>query len=96
MKVITTLNGHVLIRPRKTAAPAGIDIPDSVDKEKATLGEVVIGNYVKATFRDDQDFRYLDDGKIVLFRALAPLPVKHDGEECLLVNGEDIYAVIQE
>lgn len=89
MKIITTLNGHVLIRPKKTDAPSGIDIPDSVDQERPTMGEVVAGGR-------DKDGRAISEGQTVLFSTLHPRKVTHDGEECLIVPGEDIYAVIEE
>lgn len=98
MRIIQPLNGYILIRPRKTATPAGIDIPDSVDKEKATVGTVVIGGNVFGFNAQGSNFNQIvgvSVGDTVLFSAIAPRKVEHEGEECLLVNGEDIYAVIE-
>lgn len=98
MKVLTPLNGHVLVRPRKPApAPAGIAIPDSVDKERETVGEIMIGNYI---MKSDAGKTYVPviqvkEGDTVLFSSLHPRKVMHDGEECLLIHGEDILAVIE-
>jgi len=94
MKVITPLNGYLLIRPRPTERLAGIEIPDSVDKEKATVGTVVVTNNVKLS--QYIDWYKPEVGATVLFAALAPRKVEHEGEECLLVSCEDIYAIIQE
>lgn len=92
MQILTTLNGHVLVRPRKAAsALTGIEIPDSVDKEAPTVGEVLINNPIKF-----DGSPVIGIGTHVLFHALSPKKVVHDGEECLLVNVEDIYAIVQE
>lgn len=100
MRITQPLNGHVLIRPRKSApAPAGIDIPESVDKEVTTMGEVVVGNDIheRAAHPDVRitDLYRLGAGQIVLFSSLSPRKVEHDGEECLLIHGEDVLAVIE-
>lgn len=99
MKVKTTLNGHVLIRPRAADPVAGIEIPDSVDKETPTIGEVIIGNDVRVSTVDSRDsireLYRIAVGAIVLFSAFKPRKVTHDGEELLLVNGEDIYAILE-
>ncbi len=99
MKITTVLNGHLLIRPRAAADVAGIVIPDSVDKEKATIGEVVVGNEVKTnglTKQYGNETVKIEKGEVVLFNAFAPRKITHDGVDCLLVNGEDIYAIIEE
>jgi co-chaperonin GroES (HSP10) len=102
MKLKTVLNGHVLLRPRAKEAVAGIEIPDTVDKERPTIGEVILGNPVKAWEQPPRvdvgpnGLFILNPGDIVLFNAFAPRKFIHDGEECLLVNGEDIYGVIEE
>lgn len=102
MNIIQPLNGHVLIRPRATAAPAGIEIPDSVDKEKPTVGEVLITADLPLHLNGRETEHFVDKrvllaaGAVVIFNAFAPRKVEHDGEECLLVSAEDIYAVIQE
>lgn len=90
MKVSQVLNGHVLVRPKTADAVAGIAIPDSVDKERPTMGTVVIGT----TISDGE--HGLATGATVLFHSLSPRKVIHDGEECLLIHGEDIYAVTEE
>ena len=85
MKILQTLNGKVLVKPIvEEKRVDGIDIPDSVDKEKSNKGLVLVG---------------LDDIKkdsLVLYRTLTPMETVHDGEDCLLIDGEDIYAVIEE
>lgn len=96
MKVLQVLNGHVLLRPRVAKTVAGIAIPDSVDKERPTVGEVVSGNTVKVGTTENGTICKLNESDIVLFNAFSPRKVEAEGEELLLVNGEDIYAVIQE
>jgi co-chaperonin GroES (HSP10) len=101
MKITQVLNGHVLIRPRVAKQIAGIEIPDSVDKERATTGEVVIGNTVgiSGTFANAQMSSLLYQigaGDIVIFNSLSPRKIVHENEDCLLIPSEDIYAVIQE
>ncbi len=87
MKVISTLNEFVLIRPRDTAQKvSGIEIPESVDKEMPTMGEVVLS----------PDARSPKESDLVIFSAFKPVKVMHGGEELLLVNREDIYAILGE
>ncbi len=105
MKVTQPLNGYLLIKPKPTAeAIPGIEIPDSVDKEKATVGTIVLSNYIKKSCIADTSVKpntnimvwlMPDVGSTVIFNAFAPRKVTHEGEECLLVQCEDIYAVIE-
>lgn len=72
---------------------SGIVLADS-SKEKPQKGEVLavgegkIQNGVKLTPQ-------LKVGQIVLFKKYGPTEVKHEGAELLLLDEEDVYAIIE-
>lgn len=83
MRVEQTLNGYLLVRPRAAAEVEGIEIPDVVDKEAPTIGEVVVGT------------EKIEAGSIILFYGLSYRKAQHDGEELLLVHSDDVYAILE-
>lgn len=89
MQVLRTVNDHVLVRPmREAPLMAGIEIPTSVDEERVTTGVVAVA----LTSRKGAVFT---EGDIVMFDALRPREVDHNGEDCLIIHADDIIAVIK-
>lgn len=100
MKVLIPLNGHLLIKPRPVEqSVSGIAIPDSVDRSAPTIGEVVLPGGTRDVKYGEKEVEWKHQfrpGMIILFSTLHPRKVMHDGEECLLIPSEDVYAVIEE
>jgi chaperonin GroES len=94
---IKPLGDRVLVRPieQETTTQSGIVIPDTV-KEKPQRGNVLAvgpgipdedGNCAPLDLKEDD---------IVLFNKYAGFKLKRDGEELLILDKEDILALIVE
>lgn len=83
---LVPLQGYVLVKrlevPSETSS--GIILTDAA-KEKPQKGEVLaVGRGV------DQ----VEAGQIILFKKYGPVEVEHNGEEFLLLEAEDMLAII--
>jgi chaperonin GroES len=85
------LAGYVVVRrmeePSKTAS--GIILTDSA-KEKPQRGTVVAVGAGK-----EEKVAQVAEGQTVLFKKYGPTEVEVDGEELLLLEEDDILAIIQ-
>lgn len=94
---IRPLHDRVLIKrlEEESTTAGGIIIPDS-GKEKPTRGEVVAVG--KGRIMDNGDIRpmQVQVGDKVLFGQYAGTSVKLDGEEFLMMNEDDIQAILED
>lgn len=94
---VKPLGGRVLVKPleEEEITDSGLIIPDTADKEKPQQGIVVSLGTGKV----------LDDGTIakfnvkvkdkVVFKKYSPDEIDIDGEEYLVIDEDDILAVIE-
>ena len=94
---IRPLGERVVIKPleEETTTKSGIVLPDSA-KEKPIEGEVVAVGPGKLTEDGKRVPLEVKVGDKVVYSKFAGTPVKQDGEEYLIINGDrDILAVIE-
>lgn len=97
MMNIRPLGERVVIKPleEETTTKSGIVLPDSA-KEKPIEGEVVAVGPGKLTEDGKRVPLEVKVGDKVVYSKFAGTPVKQDGEEYLIINGDrDILAVIE-
>lgn len=91
MSKLQPLAGYVVVKrleePSKT--PTGIFLTESA-KEKPQKGKVMAVGAGK-----EGKEAQVQEGQIVLFKKYGPTEVDMDGEEMLLLEEEDILAIIQ-
>lgn len=89
------LHDHILIRPTSAEAEsaAGIILPDTVDKEKPEMGEVVAVGEGKRLENGQVQPLSIKPGDTVVFKSYAPdkLPGK---EELYMISEDDVLAII--
>lgn len=90
MKLVP-LAGYVVVRRMEEASktPSGIILTDSA-KEKPQRGTVVAVGAGKEGKKTQ-----VAEGQTVLFKKYGPTEVEVDGEELLLLEEDDILAIIQ-
>ncbi|MDD5528477.1 MAG: co-chaperone GroES [bacterium] len=96
MKKLRPLGDRVLVRrvEEKEVKKGSIIIPDTA-KEKPQEGEIIAVGPGKL---DDKGTRHKPDiktGDRVLFGKYAGTEIEIDGEECLIMNEDDILAIIE-
>lgn len=90
------LNDRVLVRPsiEDEVTESGIVLPDTIDKEKPEKGEVVSTGPGKMLASGQRAGMSVKAGDRVMFKKYSPDEIKINGEEYLIINEEDILAVI--
>ncbi len=89
---LQAIGPKVIVRPikeeeEKTAS--GIIIPDTANKEKPNIGEIVAIGKVSEAYKD------LKEGDRVLFSEYGYDSVEYDGEEYYIMPDNKILAVIK-
>lgn len=82
------LGSRVIVKAeaKEEKTSSGIVIPDTASKEKPQQGKVIaIGPKQKQ----------VKEGDIVIFKKYAPTEIKMGGEEFLILDREDILAVVK-
>lgn len=94
---IKPLGGRVLIKPleEEEVTASGLIIPDTAEKEKPQQGEVV----ALGTGKIGEDGKKIDftvkEGDKVMFKKYSPDEVEVDKVEYLVIDEDDILAVIK-
>ena len=90
MKIVP-LAGYVVVKRLEEASqtPSGIILTDSA-KEKPQRGTVVAVGPGKA-----EQSAQVKEGQVVLFKKYGPTEVEIEGEELLLLEEEDVLAIIE-
>lgn len=104
MSKLKPLAGYVVVKREVEASQtsSGIFLTDSA-KEKPQRGEVMAVGPEKRTVKSDSkgnvESTYVDSqvqvGQKVLFKKYGPTEVEMDGQEMLLLEEEDILAIIE-
>lgn len=74
---------------------AGIVLPDTVDKEKPEKGEVVAVGPGKLLENGQRAAMSVKVGDKVMFKKYSPDEIKVDKEEYLVINENDIIAILE-
>ncbi len=92
MAKLIPLAGYVVVKRMEepTERASGIVLADTAAKEKPQKGEVIAVGEGK-----EGKPAQVRVGQTVLFKKYGPTEVDHDGEEMLLLEEEDILAIIQ-
>jgi chaperonin GroES len=94
---IKPLGGRILVQPleEEEVTESGLIIPDTASKEKPQQGKVIALGTGRLTEDGDKvDFR-VEVGDVVLFKKYSPDEVELDGEEYLVMEEDDILAIIE-
>lgn len=91
------LAGKVIIKgiSEEETTKSGIILPDTVDKEKPEQGEVIAVGSGKILDNGQHAKVELQVGQKVLFKKYGPEEFKIDKEEYLVLDQDDILAVIE-
>jgi chaperonin GroES len=89
------LGSRLIVKPVSEVAKGGIIIPETVDKEKPSRGEVLSigpGKFLDNGQREAIDLKV---GDVILFEKYGSDEYKIDGEEVLVVEYDKVVAVIK-
>jgi len=91
------LNNHVIVKAysKEEITKSGIVLPDTMDKEKPEQGEVIAIGPGKLTDSGQRAEMTVKTGDKVVFKKYSPDDIKIDGEEYLVINENDILAIIE-
>lgn len=91
MSNLKPLPGFVLVRrlDEEAVSSSGIVLADSA-KEKPQKGEVLAVGGDKGEKKS-----MLKTGQTILFKKYGPTEVKHEGEELLILEEDDVFAIIE-
>ncbi len=88
--VIKPIGERVLVKPVEieTKTKGGIVLPDTVSKEQPTIGEVIaIGSGEK--------LEGITVGQKIIYSKYAGTEIKNNGDKFLLINIDDVLAVVE-
>lgn len=94
---IKPLSDHVVVKAKKQEeiTASGIVLPDSVDKDKKTEGEVIAigpGKLLDSGSRGQMD---VVPGQTVLYKSWGGDDVEIEGEEYKVLSQSDILAILE-
>lgn len=92
------LDDKVIVKPieEETKTETGIILPDTVDKEKPEMGEVIAVGPGKLLDNGERAKMTVKVGDKVVFTKYAPNEIKIKEEEFLIIPESDILAIIEE
>lgn len=96
MSTLKPVGDHVIVRPStaEETSKAGIILPDTVDKQRPERGEVIAVGPGRLLDNGTRAPIEASVGDTVMFKKYAPDEVKLEGQEYLVIRGEDIIAII--
>ncbi len=91
------LNNQVIISAssKEEVTKSGIVLPDTMDKEKPEQGEVIAIGPGKLLDNGNRAEMTVKVGDKVVFKKYSPDDIKVDGQEYLVINENDILAIIE-
>lgn len=91
------LNNQVIISTssKEEVTKSSIVLPDTMDKEKPEQGEVVAIGPGKLLENGNRAEMTVKVGDKVVFKKYSPDDIKVDGQEYLVINENDILAIIE-
>ena len=91
------LSNHVIVKPavQEEVTKSGIVLPDTADKERPEKGEVIAVGPGKIRDNGQLSPMSLKVGNQVVFKKYSPDDIKIDNEEYLVINENDILAILE-
>lgn len=93
---LNPISDNIIVVPEKKElkTKGGILLPESVEKEKPQIGEVVSVGPGKLSEKGERLKMQVKKGDMVLFAKYSPQEIKMDGKEYLILKEDDILAII--
>lgn len=93
---VSPLGGRVLVKPleEEEVTASGLIIPDTADKEKPQQGEVIALGTGKLTEDGKKVPFNVKVGDKIVFKKYSPDEIEVDGVEYLIMEEDDILAVL--
>lgn len=93
---LTPLGSKIIVRglDKEEKTKSGIILPDTVDKEKPEQGEVIATGPGKILDNGQRQEMSVKVGEKVLFKKYGPDEVKIDEEEYLVLDQDDVLAIV--
>ncbi|MFH1631892.1 MAG: co-chaperone GroES [bacterium] len=90
------IGDHIILKTidEETVTASGIIIPDTVSKERPEKGEVLAVGPGKMLENGTRQAIEVAVGNKVIFKKYAPDEVEVAGEKYLIINADDVMAVI--
>ena len=93
---LNPISDNIIVVPEKKELKTkeGILLPESVEKEKPQVGEVVAVGPGKLSENGERSKMQVKKGDMVLFAKYSPQEIKMDGKEYFILKEDDILAII--
>lgn len=94
---IKPLNSNVVVKPiiESETTKSGILLPGTIDKEKPEQGEVIAVGEGKLLDNGQRAALSVKTGDKVMFKKYSPDEIKVEGQEYLIINENDILAILE-
>ncbi len=91
------LNNNVIVKAsnKEEMTKSGIVLPDNMNKEKPEQGEVIAVGPGKIDNNGNRIEMNVKIGQKVVFKKYSPDDIKIDDEEYLVINENDILAILE-
>lgn len=91
------LNNNVIVKAsnKEEMTKSGIFLPDTMNKEKPEQGEVIAVGPGKIDNNGNKIEMSVKVGQKVVFKKYSPDDIKIDNEEYLVINENDILAILE-
>lgn len=93
---LNPISDNIIVVPEKKElkTKGGILLPESVEKEKPQVGEVVAAGPGKLSENGERLKMQVKKGDMVLFAKYSPQEIKMDEKEYFILKEDDILAII--
>lgn len=93
---LNPISDNIIVVPEKKElkTKGGILLPESVEKEKPQVGEVIAAGPGKLSENGERVKMQVKKGDMVLFTKYSPQEIKMDDKEYLILKEDDILAII--
>lgn len=93
---LNPISDNIIVVPEKKElkTKGGILLPESVEKEKPQVGEVVAVGPGKLSENGERLKMQVKKGDMVLFAKYSPQEIKMDGKEYFILKEDDVLAII--
>jgi len=91
------LNNNVIVKAsnKEEMTKSGIFLPDTINKEKPEQGEIIAVGPGKTDNNGNRIEMSVKVGQKVVFKKYSPDDIKIDNEEYLVINENDILAILE-
>lgn len=93
---LSPISDNIIVVPEKKElkTKGGILLPESVEKEKPQVGEVVAVGPGKLSENGERLKMQVKKGDMVLFAKYSPQEIKMDEKEYFILKEDDVLAII--